>query len=120
VLDGVVLLHTLEEVLVTAGTADVLDAAVDTLAELSGSDDLGHLNTDGVLGDVENDTSASVVEVVGHTLVLGRINLDIDVVATLEGREIAGHASHTTRAVGLSEFVPGAGAETEGVRHFEM
>ena len=68
-LRSVVLLDALEECLVASRLAHVLNSNVDALAELVSTMDLGHLNTDGRLGHVENDASSSVVELVGHTLV---------------------------------------------------
>lgn len=46
------------------------------------------LHTDGALGDVPDATSTSVVELVGHTLVHGAVNLDVDIVADPVGLQI--------------------------------
>ena len=66
-LDHVVLLHALEEVLVAAALADVLDADVKALAQLAVPDDLRHLNADGRLRHVEHNAGLAVVEVVPST-----------------------------------------------------
>lgn len=49
---------------------------------------LVYLHTDGALGDVPDATSTSMVELVGHTLVHGAVNLDVDIVADPVGLQI--------------------------------
>ncbi len=51
------------------------DAAIDLLVDG---------DTDGSLGDVENNTGTSVVVLEWHTLVDGRIHLDVDIVSSLQ------------------------------------
>jgi len=119
-LQGVVLLHAGEEVLVTAGAADVLDAHVDALAHLAVADHLGHFHTDGGAADVEDDARAAVVVRERHTAGLGRVDLDVDVVTALERGQVRGQRSDTFGLEGLGEFVASASALTERVRHFEV
>merc|ERR1712139_664503 len=78
-LGGIVLLDTVEELLTTAGGGDVLDTNVNTLGHDAATNLLVHDNTDGVWGDVEDNASATVVELVWHTLLDGRVGLDVDV-----------------------------------------
>jgi len=118
VLGGIVLLDTLQEVFVAPGSANVLDADVHTLTELAVSHDLGNLDTDGRLSDVEDDTRSTVVELEGHTLLLGRVTDNVHVVASLERGQESGETGDTLGSVGLGEFIPGTGTLTEGVRHF--
>ena len=68
-LSGVVGLNSLDESLVASTLADMLNSNVDSLAELLTTNNLGDLNTDGGLGDVENNTSSAVIELIRHTLV---------------------------------------------------
>ena len=75
------------------------------------------LHTDGVLGDVEDDTTLSVVEVVRHTALDGRVGDNINIVTTPKRSEVLTQSWHTLRPEGLGQFVPGTGTLTERVRH---
>ena len=94
-LGGFVGLNTGDDLLLALGRADVLDTDMDTLLEDASIDVLVHTNTNSGLGNVENDTGTSVVVLVGHTLVDGRVGKDIDVVTNLHGHEVLGEVGHT-------------------------
>lgn len=60
-------LDTADELLTGAGQGDVLNAEVDTLLDITVLDLLVDNDTDGALGDIVDDTSLSVVDLVWHT-----------------------------------------------------
>jgi hypothetical protein len=68
-LSGIVGLNSLDECFVASTLADMLNSNVDSLAELVTTVNLSDLNTDRGLGDVENDSSSAMIELVRHTLV---------------------------------------------------
>jgi hypothetical protein len=78
---------------------------MDTLFENSSVDQLVDTNTDGTLGDVENNSSSSVVSLVGHTLVNTRIGKDINVVTDLDGHQVLGQVDGTMLPVLLGKHV---------------
>lgn len=73
-----VLRDTADEVLARAGVLDVFDADVDALLNVAVVDNLVEEDTDGRLGDIVNNTSLSVEDLVRHTALDGTIDVDID------------------------------------------
>ena len=66
----------LEDFLLALGVTDVLDSYMNTLFDDASVDQLVDTDSDSRLGDIEDDSSASVVSLVGHTLVDGGIGKD--------------------------------------------
>jgi hypothetical protein len=96
---------------------DVLDTDVQALPDDAVADLLVDLDTDSARGDVPDNTSAAVVELVGHALVDGTVALDVNVVTNAIDREIGGHVRKTAAPEGLLEQIPSLGTKTVRVRH---
>lgn len=76
-LEGSVGLDTADELLAGAGEGDVLNAEVDALLDVAVLDLLVDDDTDGGLGNVVDDTSLSVVNLVWHTMAkISMLSLD--------------------------------------------
>ena len=99
-----------EDLLLALGLADVLDADVDALLEDAAVDELVHTDTDGGLGNVEDDTGAAVVVLVGHTLVDGGISKDVNIVTDLDGHHVLGEVDGSLLPEVLGEHVAGTRA----------
>jgi len=114
---GEVLLLALEELLLALGRTNVLNTDVKTLADKTVADLLVQLDTDGTPRDVPHAASATVIELVGHTLVDGTVNNDIDVIANLVGVEVGAKRGHAMLPEVLGELSTSASTSTERVRH---
>jgi hypothetical protein len=89
-LRGLVALDARDDLLLTGGLANVLDAHVDALLEDASVDELIDAHAHGHLRYVEDDAGASVVVLVGHALVYGRVGEDVHVITDLHGHEVLG------------------------------
>ena len=99
-----------EDLLLALGLADVLDANVDALLKDAAVDELVHTDTNGGLGNIEDDTGAAVVVLVGHTLVDGGISEDVNVVTDLDGHHVLGEVDGSLLPEVLGEHVAGTRA----------
>jgi hypothetical protein len=89
-LGSLVGLDTGDDLLLALGGADVLNTNMDALLKDASVNILVYTNTDGRLGNIEHDTGASVVVLVGHTLVDRWVGKDINVITNLHGEEVLG------------------------------
>lgn len=90
-----VLLDSVQEFLTALGVLDVLNTEVDTLLEVSVTNNLVDDDTNRGLGDVVDDTSSTLVPLVWHTLLDSTVTLDIDNVADLVGLHVSGQWNDT-------------------------
>jgi len=115
---SVVALHTVQEVLATAGMSDVFGSDADFLLLDSVPDWLGDDHAQRPVGHVENAPSPTVVVLVRHASVDGSIGLDVDNVSDLVDLEQRGDRRHSILAKGPSEHVTRAAPISLGIRHF--
>merc|ERR1719263_576704 len=85
-----------------------VQAAMEPLAKLPVAHNLCYLNTNCIPVHVENNTSAPMIEAIGHALLDRCIHHYVHIVATLEDRQIARDAGHALGLVLLRELVAGA------------
>lgn len=112
-----VLLDTGQKVETGLGGLDVLNADTDTLLDLTVTNGLVNNDTEGTLGDVEDDTSLTVVELVGHTLLDGTVGLDVNEITDLVGLHVGGELDHAMLAEVTGEEMASTGTVTKGMRH---
>merc|ERR1719378_1219737 len=115
---GIVRLHTVQESLARFGVLDVLNADIDALGENAASNTLVNNDTDGTAGDVENASSGSVVDLVGHTLLDGTVAFDVDDIALAVASKVGLQANDTLLAEVLGEHVARSASDTLWVGHF--
>ena len=83
-LGGLVVLDTSDDLITALALVHVGNSHVKILLDNSTIDQLLYGHTDSALVHVEDDTSAAVVVLVGHTLVNGGVDLDINIVSSLQ------------------------------------
>lgn len=83
-----VVLLTLQNFLLTLGLSNVLDANMDTLFDNSSINKLVDTDTNGTLCYIKDDSSSTVVSLVGHTLVDGGISENINIVSNLDIHQV--------------------------------
>ena len=116
-LEGLVALHEVEVLQSALGGLDMLDTDVDSLLDDAVSHLLVHLHTHRGLGDVEHNSSASVVSLEGHTLVDGSVGLNVNVVTILVAAHVGGERNHSVLAEVSLEHVTSTGTISVSVRH---
>ena len=87
----VVPLDTVKELLPALRVPDVLNTDVHSLLDVAVADDLVDNNTDRMRGYVVYDAGSSMVELVGHALLLSCVGLDVDDVANAVVDEVRRH-----------------------------
>jgi hypothetical protein len=112
-----VLLDSLEESQSGVGVSQMLDSHVDFLHQLSLLDLLLDDHTDSSRVDVEDFSGSSVVELVGHSLVNGSVNDDIDVVSFFVLLQIVADSHGAVSSEGLFEFMLGSRSVSPGCSH---
>lgn len=90
----------------------MLNAYVDALGDDSGVDSLVDDNTDSARGDIPDTTSASMVVLVGHTLVDLTVGLDIHILSQLVGGQVGLSIDGTVFTESNSELVSGSSSVT--------
>mmetsp|Transcript_2408 Transcript_2408/g.3870 ORF Transcript_2408/g.3870 Transcript_2408/m.3870 type:complete len:205 (-) Transcript_2408:4-618(-) len=116
-LGSLVLLDASENLRTALRRLHVLQSDVNLLLHNSPVDELVHTYSHSTLGDVEDNASSAMVELVGHTLVLGRVGENIDVITHLVVDHKGGELRHRRGTKALREHIASAGAVTIGVRH---
>lgn len=86
----------------------MLNSDVDSLLDVTVLDLLVDDDTDSGLGDVVDDTSLSVVDLEGHTLLNSTVNSDINDVSNVVLSEVGVQGDHALLAEVPAEGIAGA------------
>lgn len=103
----VVLLDSLQEGESGVGVSEVLDSDVDFFLHFSLSDLLLDDDSDASGVHVEDLSGSSVVELVGHSLVDGSVDDNVNVVSLLKLFEVVANSDGSVSSESLLEFVFG-------------
>lgn len=85
---------------------------------LKNADLLVDLDADGSLGNIPDSTSASVVELMWHTLVDGAVHLDVDVITDLVGAQVGRQGNVALLPEWTGKEIPCPRAQSMPSRHF--
>ncbi len=98
-LGGFVRLLAGNDLSLASGWFDVRNSNVDLLGDDSSVYFLVDNDTDGALVDVEHNTGTTVVVLERHTLVDGRVNLDVNIVTSLRhaAKQTTNASSHVSK-----------------------
>ena len=110
----VVRFATSDEILTASRMLHVLDAHVDALTSNATADLLVDLHTHRARRHVPHLTRSALVLQVRHTLLLRRVNLDVDIVTDTERAQVRRGVQRTVLTVTAGEEVTGTVAETAG------
>ena len=100
-----------------SGHADVLDTDMESLGDDTATNTLVDDDSDGVLGNIEDDASLSVVELEGHTLLDGTVGNDINVISLLVGEHHLVHGGNTVLSEGSREKISCSSSLSETMGH---
>ena len=98
----------------------MLDSDMNTLFDDASVDQLVDTNSNSGLGDVEDNSGASVVSLVGHTLVDGRIGEDVYVVTDLDVHHVLTEMNGSLLPEFLGKHVARTRSGSEGVGHLDV
>lgn len=107
--------NTVQELLTTLGVLNVLNSQVNTLLDVTVTNNLVDDNTNRRLGDVVNNTSLTVVVLVWHTLLDRTVGLDVHNVTNLVGLQVGGERNSTSLLEVSLEGVSSTGSVTTTV-----
>jgi len=114
---GLVRLDTVKEIVAALGVLNVLNANVDALGDDASVNDLVYDDSDRRLGDVIDDTSSAMVELVRHTLLNLGVGNDIYVVSDLVRLQVRAKSNRSVLSEVNREQIAGASSVSVGVRH---
>ena len=107
----------LKDFLLALGVTNVLNSDMNTLFDDASVDQLVDTDSNSGLGDVEDNSGASVVSLVGHTLVDGRIGKDVYVVTDLDVHHVLTEMNGSLLPEFLGKHVARTRSGSEGVGH---
>lgn len=116
----IVLLDAVEEIDPRGGELEMLDSNMDALGDDPLSDLLVDDDSNGSGVDVEDGTSAAVVVLIGHALVDGSVDSNINDVSDLEAGKSVGDVDGSVLLESLSEFMSGSSLVSVTVGHLAM
>jgi len=114
---GIVTLHTVQEILTTAGMSNVFCSDADLLLFDPVPDRFGDDDAERAVCHVKHAPSATMVVFVGHTGMNGSIGLNVDDISDLVDLQQRGDRRHSILAEWASEHVTSASAVSLGIRH---
>jgi len=104
---------TSKDFFLALGLPHVFDPYMNALLNDTSIDRLVHTNSNSRLGNIENDASASVVMLVGHTFMDGGVCENINVITNLDLHLVLAKGWKSVLTELLGKHVPGAGAGSE-------
>ena len=112
-----ILLDTLQNFLLALGFSYMLNAHMNTLFNDTSIHQLVDTNTNSRLGDIKDNTRTTMVTLVRHTLVNGRVGENVHIVAHLDAHQILRKVNGAMLTELLGKHVARARSDTVRVRH---